>query len=67
MVFKNDEKKSISANYSKIDFNYIDKIKISWNVGLGDYRTFISEYNMINKYIIYLQTKILGFMERRPV
>ena len=57
---KNKHSKSISMNYSHLNLSDIDRIKISWNVGIGDYRTFISEYNYFNHKILSLQTKIVG-------
>ena len=57
---KNKHSKSVSMNYSHLNLSDIDRIKISWNVGIGDYRTFISEYNYFNHKILSLQTKIVG-------
>jgi len=56
----NNEKRSIVRNYSHMNPDDINKIKVSWNVGIGDYRTFISGHNVLNKHILSLQTKLLG-------
>ena len=56
---KNDNDNRIK-NYSHVNPEIINNIRISWNVGLGDYRTIISQHNLLNKYILFLQTNVLG-------
>jgi len=57
---KNNHSRSLAMNYSHLNSTEINRIKISWNVGIGDYRTFISEYNYFNPTILSFQTKVLG-------
>ena len=49
---------NIPDNYSHISKNIIDDIRISWNVGLGDYRTFSFPSKTLLRGVIRMQTKI---------
>ena len=54
---------NIPENYSHISKNIINDIKLSWNVGLGDYRTFTFPSKIGLRSLIRMQTEIF----RKPV
>ena len=54
---------NIPKNYSHLSKNYINRIKISWNLGQGDYRTFPLPSKTALRSIIRLQTEIF----RKPI
>jgi len=54
---------TLPNNYNHLD---IRDIKISWNLGMGEYRSFLSGSNPINKYLNYFQSHIVGEPIRLP-